>query len=1044
MPKNSILSGRRLWILAGVGAFVLLVAFVALMRRPAPATVARDGASAPASNVSSDTEYVNDRLRREIATQGLTVDRARQLFAVEVTSLPGVMMPQGQVRPTLSGTYALTQLQAVRAQLTAEQRARLDELLDAKRSVFPQDFSKLTQPFSRPRFSLPAIRPAVYQPGRMTILRRVALPDVDAENEAAYRAYFQQLYDWANDAVAKLTGRPQIPAFLISFEPLDKGWVLSGTWKDGARRTTVVNGVTVNACLTRIDVRKFEPGIDVHLSVVTHEVVHCFQQLASASADDVTSTHPWLHDGQATWAQMVIVPGAALEALRKHWTEYLMAPEQHLFNRSYDAAGFFGHVADVRGADVVGQRLIPTFVAGSSFRNDAAYNTMVAGAEDRVLDTWAPGYFRSHESVQSPVPWTVTGPGGVNLPSQKLSPVAQSVSSGETIDLHAAAPWELSLVSLDSTADIVVVSSGDGHVAVVDRSEKVNEVLAVHEPLVMCLRGDCTCPTDTEGAVPPSRPAQSPIDIGLTGGRPGAFAWAHGMKLEDYCDPKKQTYAPSGKLPQPPSGGDGGGSEPVNGTLKSDPHLVTFDGRWYDMQALGEFTLARSTMDDFVVQVRLGTIGALRTVSVATAMATQVGRDRVTVTIDNIAASPVPVLRINGARANQDFVPLAGGSVRSVFNEAGTGYITEFNDGTRVGISPFARQGLNVWVVPAAVRKGLLTGLLGDSNGSDANEPVVRGTADVLPAEPEHDDLYGKFANSWRITAAESLFDYASGQSPATFADANFPARVPVADAVTLVAAQTACRESGISNANLLKNCSTDFAASGNRSFIRAYQPQQRRIDLAEARGLPLRGTGVVTPNLASIRTTGGVFDGRVPDANADAFESFPGYKGDVVYLDPANCLKPRFMQILGPDKKTVGGLGPQCGLRLVLPSDGNYSVALNPFHDFTGLYHLAFVPVRPDRITKITAGDILTGTLSTRADHDVFLLDARGPGAITIGGSDCTADFDIQVYFGDDETIAAGPACRMGQVTLPKPGTYRVVINPFNAATGPYHVPTR
>lgn len=190
MPKNSILSGRRLWILAGVGAFVLLVAFVALMRRPAPATVARDGASAPASTVSSDTEYVNDRLRREIATQGLTVDRARQLFAVEVTSLPGVMMPQGQVRPTLSGTYALTQLQAVRAQLTAEQRARLDELLDAKRSVFPQDFSKLTQPFSRPRFSLPAIRPAVYQPGRMTILRRVALPDVDAENEAAYRATF--------------------------------------------------------------------------------------------------------------------------------------------------------------------------------------------------------------------------------------------------------------------------------------------------------------------------------------------------------------------------------------------------------------------------------------------------------------------------------------------------------------------------------------------------------------------------------------------------------------------------------------------------------------------------------------------------------------------------------------------------------------------------------------------------------------------------------------------------------------------------------------
>ena len=48
---------------------------------------------------------------------------------------------------------------------------------------------------------------------------------------------------------------------------------------------------------------------------------------------------------------------------------------------------------------------------------------------------------------------------------------------------------------------------------------------------------------------------------------------------------------------------------------------------------------------------------------------------------------------------------LAGGSVRAIFYDAGTGYSVEFDDGTRVGVGPFARQGLNVWVVPSAARQ---------------------------------------------------------------------------------------------------------------------------------------------------------------------------------------------------------------------------------------------------------------------------------------------------------------------------------------------------
>ena len=47
-------------------------------------------------------------------------------------------------------------------------------------------------------------------------------------------------------------------------------------------------------------------------------------------------------------------------------------------------------------------------------------------------------------------------------------------------------------------------------------------------------------------------------------------------------------------------------------------------------------------------------------------------------------------------------------------------------------------------------------------------------------------------------------------------------------------------------------------------------------------------------------------------------------------------------------------------------------------------------------------------------------------------------------LYYGTDELITAGPACRMGTITLPKSGTYRIVLNPFTNATGAYRIPTK
>ncbi len=47
-----------------------------------------------------------------------------------------------------------------------------------------------------------------------------------------------------------------------------------------------------------------------------------------------------------------------------------------------------------------------------------------------------------------------------------------------------------------------------------------------------------------------------------------------------------------------------------------DTHVTTFDGVHYDLQAVGEFTLVRSTKDDFLVQTRQVPATGSRTASV--------------------------------------------------------------------------------------------------------------------------------------------------------------------------------------------------------------------------------------------------------------------------------------------------------------------------------------------------------------------------------------------------------------------------------------------
>jgi hypothetical protein len=193
-------------------------------------------------------------------------------------------------------------------------------------------------------------------------------------------------------------------------------------------------------------------------------------------------------------------------------------------------------------------------------------------------------------------------------------------------------------------------------------------------------------------------------------------------------------------------------------------------------------------------------------------------------------------------------------------------------------------------------------------------------------------------------------------------------------------------------------------------------------------------------------RTQGVVLEGVIASADADSFATFTGHANDVLYLDPANCVLPGAIQIKSPGGKTVGGgfIDRNCNVRLDLPEDGEYRVDFNPVKSNSGRYRAPFVAVPPDVIAVAKDGTILRGNIAQRAAHHVYTFTGQAGAHLVLGGEGCQSDYDVTVIYGESDTVSAGPGCRFGEVELPKNGTYRVVINPYNSGAGSYAIQFR
>ncbi|MFT3767107.1 MAG: DNRLRE domain-containing protein [Minicystis sp.] len=242
-----------------------------------------------------------------------------------------------------------------------------------------------------------------------------------------------------------------------------------------------------------------------------------------------------------------------------------------------------------------------------------------------------------------------------------------------------------------------------------------------------------------------------------------------------------------------------------------DPHLVTWDGLHYDFQACGEFILVTDTQG-FVVQVRQEPVSA--TVARNTAVATMVGTDRVA-----YYGAVSPPLRVNG---NPTTVPptglfLSGGGRVDV---QGSKYVISYPGGEHLTVS--GSYYVDVAVYHGAKRDGHeFRGILGGHDGDATNDLATR-TGAVLASPVSFHTLVSQFGESWRISQAESLFDYASGESTATFTNyacAPRPASAQGLPAATYAAAQSTCAAAGVSDPHLLEACILDVGMTGDASY---------------------------------------------------------------------------------------------------------------------------------------------------------------------------------------------------------------------------------
>ncbi|MFG2913165.1 VWD domain-containing protein [Kitasatospora sp. NPDC048298] len=502
-----------------------------------------------------------------------------------------------------------------------------------------------------------------------------------------------------------------------------------------------------------------------------------------------------------------------------------------------------------------------------------------------------------------------------------------------------------------------------------------------------------------------------------------------GIKLPPSVDSCKANQEKQRKFPKHGPAGTDCPAEGCGGS-NGDPHVTTFDGLRYDFQAAGEFTAVESTTGDLRIQVRQVPYPGSTLVSVNKAVAANAAGDRVGLYLDESGID----VRVNGTLRpvpEGDTALPHGGTVTRASADGLESYRVTWPDGTFLTANVVGSWGLNVQVRLAPAHRAHVRGLLGDFNG-DPDQDVRTREGETLPKDPPFDRLYHAFADSWRVNQADSLFDYASGESTGTFTLRDFPERPTTLGTVPNRSVATVlCQAAGVAAGPPLDECVMDAALTGQASFVlgaAATPPTGSAPAIVHDGDLV---TGNITERGQSARYQVAL-DGATVFAVADWRGTSDG------------CDQTFTIDLVGGSGNNFPCTGGNVQFTVPDPA-GSHEVQISSPTGGTGPYRFRLVTVKP-RTLGATPGQRVEGSLDVRGREDRYEFDAAGATTARLTdlppgcGADLVADLRDMTSgtpLSGNNALCGNP---VGPVSLPDPThRYAVVIRSRNLDTGRY-----
>ncbi|CAD5917578.1 VWD domain-containing protein [Planktothrix agardhii 1806] len=200
----------------------------------------------------------------------------------------------------------------------------------------------------------------------------------------------------------------------------------------------------------------------------------------------------------------------------------------------------------------------------------------------------------------------------------------------------------------------------------------------------------------------------------------------------------------------------------------NDPRYITIDGKSLEFQAAGEFTLLESLNDDYKIQIRQQPVGndPLKNASNATAVATILGGKRVGLYQDS------QQLLIDGIPTtipDNEYIFVGEGRI---YRE-GNRYSFVYPKGDQL-IATMSENRINVSLFLSPERRDTVRGIFGTYN-DNPDDDLIKSDGTVLTSPISPEQLYGEYADSWRVGQTESLFDYQPGEDTNKFTISNYP-----------------------------------------------------------------------------------------------------------------------------------------------------------------------------------------------------------------------------------------------------------------------------